>query len=258
VFWVLGQLGNCFVHGQADEWESKPVPEWTRTGATACTVKLEPQWFKTKFWNNKQEKKNPWFAFRVKADGTQHVSIPFPVYQYYPDKTNPNTPEYHKTAVAPLVDEGLPLMCDSLARALGSGLIMPSSAEKKTSKRKTDTSSKKRAGSGPVAAARAADLSRARSASPKGGRFASVAASGGSIGGAGGLGQQAPLSPALRPRTGSGNFKPGRHRRSFGKKAAAARGMPGFPMIGALMGPPDQGVEDIRRRMNTGLSHNSY
>ena len=34
----------------ADEWESKPVPEWTRDGEEAATVKLEPQWFKSKFW----------------------------------------------------------------------------------------------------------------------------------------------------------------------------------------------------------------
>ena len=35
------------------------MPEWECGAEGADTVKLEPQWFKTKFWNNKQEKKNP-------------------------------------------------------------------------------------------------------------------------------------------------------------------------------------------------------
>jgi hypothetical protein len=110
----------------ADEWECKEVPEWSREDPQAATLKLEPQWFKTKFWNNKQEKKNPWFAFRLHSDGVVHVSVPFPVYQYYPHATDPNAAEYYNKAIKPLLEQGLPEMCASLDRALSSGHIQPS------------------------------------------------------------------------------------------------------------------------------------
>ena len=43
----------------ADAWECKEVPDWDRSDPNAAYVLLQPHWFKTKFWNNKQEKKNP-------------------------------------------------------------------------------------------------------------------------------------------------------------------------------------------------------
>jgi hypothetical protein len=194
---VVGSLTNSSTtlstnRTAADEWECKEVPEWSRMDPQAATVKLEPHWFKTKFWNNKQEKKNPWFAFRLHSEGAVHVSVPFPVYQYYPHQTDPNSTEYYNKAIKPLLEQGLPEMCSSLDRALSNGHIQPSSAEKKVAKRKVDPpGGRKRIIVHGSAAMH--DSDRPRSASPK----------------------VAPGSPATRPRSGSG-LKPSQQRRRPG------------------------------------------
>jgi len=79
------------------EWVPKPIANWT---AGQSQLKLIPEWFKAKFWDNKQEKKHPWFMFGILCegfDGTHQffTSNAFPVHQYYPTgvkKTDPNDP----------------------------------------------------------------------------------------------------------------------------------------------------------------------
>ena len=52
-------------------------------------LKLIPEWFKARFWDNRQEKKHPWFMFALLVkDGAGntvvHSTDPFPIHQYYP------------------------------------------------------------------------------------------------------------------------------------------------------------------------------
>jgi hypothetical protein len=75
------------------EWVPKEIPSWTGESQ----MKLVPEWFKARFWDNKQEKKHPWFMFALlsEADGVTQLftSSSFPVHQYYPTgvkKTDPN------------------------------------------------------------------------------------------------------------------------------------------------------------------------
>lgn len=70
---------------------------------------------------------------------------------------------YHAKAVAPLLEQGLPLMCASLDRALSAGQIFPSSAEKKTGKRKS-AGAKSSAAKSAAAAVAARDRARSTSA----------------------------------------------------------------------------------------------
>lgn len=85
------------------EWVPKEIPSWTGEGQ----MKLVPEWFKARFWDNKQEKKHPWFMFALltECDGLPQLftSNSFPVHQYYPTgvkKTDPNDPacraSFHK------------------------------------------------------------------------------------------------------------------------------------------------------------------
>ena len=78
-------------------------------------------------------------------------------------QTDPNNSDYHATAIAPLLGDPLQKMCISLENACKDAQIHPPSAEKKSSKRKSELA--KRRPTHPVAAARERD--RARSASPK-------------------------------------------------------------------------------------------
>mmetsp|Transcript_58691 Transcript_58691/g.81415 ORF Transcript_58691/g.81415 Transcript_58691/m.81415 type:complete len:304 (-) Transcript_58691:161-1072(-) len=75
------------------EWVPKEIPSWDGEPQ----MKLVPEWFKARFWDNKQEKKHPWFMFALltEADGMTQLftSNSFPVHQYYPTgvkKTDPN------------------------------------------------------------------------------------------------------------------------------------------------------------------------
>lgn len=75
------------------EWVPKAIPCWSGESQ----LKLVPEWFKARFWDNKQEKKHPWFMFAclTEADGMTQLftSSSFPVHQYYPTgvkKTDPN------------------------------------------------------------------------------------------------------------------------------------------------------------------------
>eukprot|EP00040_Diaphanoeca_grandis_P000940 m.16958 g.16958 ORF g.16958 m.16958 type:complete len:332 (+) comp11283_c0_seq1:231-1226(+) len=87
----------CRYASSRGEWVPKPVSNWV---AGKSHYKLIPEWFKAKFWDNKQEKKHPWFMFGILCegvDGTSHffTSSAFPVHQYYPTgvkKTDPNDP----------------------------------------------------------------------------------------------------------------------------------------------------------------------
>jgi len=72
----------------------KSVPGW----CGHPSLKLIPEWFKARFWDNRQEKKHPWFMFILHcecSDGQVRYfpSNAFPVHQYYPTgpkKTDPN------------------------------------------------------------------------------------------------------------------------------------------------------------------------
>eukprot|EP00037_Helgoeca_nana_P006065 m.56312 g.56312 ORF g.56312 m.56312 type:complete len:304 (-) comp16955_c0_seq1:200-1111(-) len=75
------------------EWVPKEIPSWDGESQ----LKLVPEWFKARFWDNKQEKKHPWFMFALLTESdsvTQlFTSNSFPVHQYYPTgvkKTDPN------------------------------------------------------------------------------------------------------------------------------------------------------------------------
>lgn len=75
------------------EWVPKEIPSW----GGEPQMKLVPEWFKARFWDNKQEKKHPWFMFALltEFDGMMQLftSESFPVHQYYPTgvkKTDPN------------------------------------------------------------------------------------------------------------------------------------------------------------------------
>eukprot|EP00038_Savillea_parva_P006181 m.162184 g.162184 ORF g.162184 m.162184 type:complete len:325 (-) comp12155_c0_seq1:374-1348(-) len=75
------------------EWVPKEIPSWDGEPQ----MKLVPEWFKARFWDNKQEKKHPWFMFALltETDGVTQLftSNSFPVHQYYPTgvkKTDPN------------------------------------------------------------------------------------------------------------------------------------------------------------------------
>jgi len=75
------------------EWVPKTIPTWDGQSQ----LKLVPEWFKARFWDNKQEKKHPWFMFGLltERDGVSSLftSASFPVHQYYPTgakKTDPN------------------------------------------------------------------------------------------------------------------------------------------------------------------------
>lgn len=87
------QLFICRWASGRSEWVPKRIQTWT--GATQ--LKLVPEWFKARFWDNKQEKKHPWFMFALLIEHhgiTQlFTSDSFPVHQYYPTgvkKTDPN------------------------------------------------------------------------------------------------------------------------------------------------------------------------
>eukprot|EP00039_Didymoeca_costata_P012119 m.173374 g.173374 ORF g.173374 m.173374 type:complete len:388 (+) comp15387_c0_seq1:427-1590(+) len=88
------QLCICRYASNRGEWVLKPVPQWHGQSK----LKLVPEWFKARFWDNKQEKKHPWFMFALlveSSDGSllKFSSNPFPVHQYYPTgvkKTDPN------------------------------------------------------------------------------------------------------------------------------------------------------------------------
>lgn len=91
---VKSQLFICRFASNRAEWVMKPIPSWNGSS----DLKLIPEWFKARFWDNKQEKKHPWFMFAlamVGANGPAKIfpSHAFPVHQYYPTgpkKTNPN------------------------------------------------------------------------------------------------------------------------------------------------------------------------
>eukprot|EP00035_Acanthoeca_spectabilis_P035261 m.33367 g.33367 ORF g.33367 m.33367 type:complete len:349 (+) comp7184_c0_seq2:7171-8217(+) len=75
------------------EWVPKEIMSWSGESQ----FKLVPEWFKARFWDNKQEKKHPWFMFALltETDGMTQLftSNSFPVHQYYPTgvkKTDPN------------------------------------------------------------------------------------------------------------------------------------------------------------------------
>lgn len=85
------QLFICRYASSRGAWVAKPIPGNNQ-------VKLVPEWFKARFWDNKQEKKHPWFMFALyvhEADGSASTftSDAFPVHQYYPTgtkRTDPN------------------------------------------------------------------------------------------------------------------------------------------------------------------------
>lgn len=93
---VPGRLHICRFASGRQEWVAKSLDTWN--GQTQ--VKLIPEWFKARFWDNKQEKKHPWFMFALLDAATpsgtparMFTSQPFPVHQYYPTgskKTDPN------------------------------------------------------------------------------------------------------------------------------------------------------------------------
>lgn len=91
------RLFVCRYASSRGEWVPKPV---TNYQPGASHLKLIPEWFKARFWDNKQEKKHPWFMFGFyceAADGSPRffTSSAFPVHQYYPTglkKTDPNDP----------------------------------------------------------------------------------------------------------------------------------------------------------------------
>lgn len=88
------KLCICRFSSNRGEWVLKPVPQWNGQSK----LKLVPEWFKARFWDNKQEKKHPWFMFTLVVEGPdkqlmKFCSNPFPVHQYYPTgvkKTDPN------------------------------------------------------------------------------------------------------------------------------------------------------------------------
>lgn len=89
------KLFVCRFASSRGEWVPKPVGTY-QPGTQS--LKLIPEWFKARFWDNKQEKKHPWFMFGFlcqAADGSPRLftSSAFPVHQYYPTgvkKTDPN------------------------------------------------------------------------------------------------------------------------------------------------------------------------
>lgn len=90
-----GRLHICRYASSRQEWVAKPLEAWQGHPQ----VKLIPEWFKARFWDNKQEKKHPWFMFALLGDsvggGAPRIftSLAFPVHQYYPTgskKTDPN------------------------------------------------------------------------------------------------------------------------------------------------------------------------
>lgn len=91
------RLFVCRYASSRGEWVPKPVTNY-HSGTTQ--LKLIPEWFKARFWDNKQEKKHPWFMFGFYCeaeDGSPRffTSSAFPVHQYYPTglkKTDPNDP----------------------------------------------------------------------------------------------------------------------------------------------------------------------
>jgi hypothetical protein len=88
------KLCICRFASNRGEWVLKPVPQWNGQSK----LKLVPEWFKARFWDNKQEKKHPWFMFTLVVEEPdkqlmKFCSNPFPVHQYYPTgvkKTDPN------------------------------------------------------------------------------------------------------------------------------------------------------------------------
>lgn len=89
------KLFVCRYASSRGEWVPKPITAW-QPGQQQ--LKLIPEWFKARFWDNKQEKKHPWFMFGFLCeapDGSPRffTSTAFPVHQYYPTglkKTDPN------------------------------------------------------------------------------------------------------------------------------------------------------------------------
>lgn len=87
------QLFICRWASGRGEWVPKRIKTWTG----ANQLKLIPEWFKARFWDNKQEKKHPWFMFALlheyQGAPLLFTSDSFPVHQYYPTgpkKTDPN------------------------------------------------------------------------------------------------------------------------------------------------------------------------
>jgi hypothetical protein len=80
---------SCRYATYRSTWAAKPL---------ACPdlqVKLIPEWFKARFWDNRQEKKHPWFMFALlvkDAAGNTivHSTDPFPIHQYYPTGEPPH------------------------------------------------------------------------------------------------------------------------------------------------------------------------
>eukprot|EP00041_Stephanoeca_diplocostata_P024139 m.604306 g.604306 ORF g.604306 m.604306 type:complete len:460 (-) comp22459_c0_seq4:3556-4935(-) len=87
------QLFICRWASGRGEWVPKRIKAWSG----ANQLKLIPEWFKARFWDNKQEKKHPWFMFALlhehQGQTMLFTSDSFPVHQYYPTgpkKTDPN------------------------------------------------------------------------------------------------------------------------------------------------------------------------
>lgn len=87
------QLFICRWASGRGEWVPKRIKAWSG----ANQLKLIPEWFKARFWDNKQEKKHPWFMFALlhehQGQTLLFTSDSFPVHQYYPTgpkKTDPN------------------------------------------------------------------------------------------------------------------------------------------------------------------------
>lgn len=194
----------------ADEWECKRIPDWSPDGDGKDKLKLEPHWFKTRFWNNKQEKKNPWFAFRIISPHTQHVTAPFPVFQYYPNVTDPNSQEYFQKSIAPLLEAQSASMHDSLASACKERNIHPPSVDRKSNKRR-DSAGKKKGSLDRSSIERAI-----RSASPRSGSPVARKNSGGSF-----------KSAMERRRTGSFGKRPGGGSFDNSMAAVLSRSLPG-------------------------------
>lgn len=103
--------------GSNGEWVCKPIGGWD---GLPC-LKLQPDWFKTRFWDNRQAKNHPWFTFRLLTGPGAMVAPPFAVHQYYPQTSNPNHREYFMRAVKPLLammDDVTESMCDALLPAM--------------------------------------------------------------------------------------------------------------------------------------------
>lgn len=86
-------------HASSGEWIKKRLDDWDESKA----LRLKPEWFKTRFWDNKQEKNHPWFAFCLVSHEAQLLSSPFPVFQYYPQVTHPNLAKFHTETISPLL-----------------------------------------------------------------------------------------------------------------------------------------------------------